>query len=81
MKIYNPLNENFTTTYDTNGDGNPLRYTLHAQEIESFDDPIAKHLAHHLAHKIAQKNHGKGTYEMAYEKAYKQITDLGDLQV
>lgn len=81
MKIYNPLNENFTTTYDINGDGNPISFTLHAQEIESFETPVALHLAHHLAHQIAQKTHGKGTYEAAFEKAYKQITDLKDLEV
>lgn len=73
IRLYNPLPENFSITYDTNGDGNPLTYIFHAQEIEEFEPEVAEHIRNHLGYKIAMKNKGKGTFEIAYEKALQQI--------
>lgn len=73
VKLYNPLGEDFHTQYDTNGNRNPIHYTLHAQEIESFEEPVAVHIKNTLAHQIARELQGKGGYEVAFEKAKKMI--------
>lgn len=72
--LNNPLHEDFTVTYDTNGDGNPLPYTLRADEMEAFEDPVYEHIKKHLAYKVAQELfRDKGTFEDAEKKALKLI--------
>ncbi|HEX9060847.1 MAG TPA: hypothetical protein VF941_11765 [Clostridia bacterium] len=78
-KIYNPTNENFSVKYDINGDGQSQTFTIHAGEIEAYEDIVADHIAKHLAHKITEKTKGKGSYEDAFDKAIKLITDMKDL--
>ena len=47
--VYNPLNENFTHSWD----GTP--YTIPAGEVRDFPEFLAYHLAKHLAQKIVSK--------------------------
>lgn len=78
LKLYNPTSNNFTISYDINGDGIPQAFTLHAGEIEPFDTAVAIHIRKHLGHEIAQSLRGKGIYEDALEKAYKLIDVEGE---
>lgn len=73
IKLYNPLQSDFSIQMDYNNDQHPITFTIHAGEIESFDKPIAEHMRDHLAKRIAQEIRGKGTWEDAYQKALEQI--------
>lgn len=73
IKIFNPLGEDFKTTYDINGDRRPLSFTLHAQEIEAFEEPVALHIKEQLSYRIARDIQGKGGYEVALEKARRMV--------
>lgn len=72
-KLYNPTSKDFTVSYDIKGDGQPQQFTIHSEEMESFDEPVAEHIKKHLAHQIAVSIKGKGTYEDAYKKAKRMI--------
>lgn len=50
--IYNPTWEDFTVTYDINGDKRPESFTIHAQEIAYFEPVIADHIKLHLGKKL-----------------------------
>lgn len=58
--VYNPLDEDFTVTYDIDGTGEPKAYTAYAQEISFFDPIIAGHMRKHLADKIVWDMWDKG---------------------
>jgi hypothetical protein len=49
--LYNPTKEDFTTTF-ADENNNPVEYTLHAGEIETFPKYLADHIAKKLAKKI-----------------------------
>ena len=49
-KIFNPDLEDFTVNFH----GEP--YTIHAQEIEEFDHPVAEHIKKHLAKYLMGKS-------------------------
>ena len=78
LKLSNPTSNNFTITYDINGDGNPQSFTLHAGETESFPKPVVLNMRKHLGHQIAQTLRGKGVYEDAIKKAYALIDVEGE---
>ena len=46
LKVYNPLNEDFTHSWDG------IPYTIPAGEVAMFPEFVARHLAKHLAQKI-----------------------------
>lgn len=73
IKLYNPLKSDFSVKMDYNNDRNPITFTIHAGEIESYDESVAEHIKDHLAKRIAQEIRGNGTWEDAYEKALRQI--------
>lgn len=76
VKLRNPQMSDFSVPMDANNNGIPVLFTIHAGEIESFDEPVAIHIKDHLAKRIAQETRGNGTYEDAYEKAVKEIEDV-----
>jgi hypothetical protein len=53
--IFNPTSSDFTCTYDTNGDGNPLSYTIGSREAKKFPQVIAQHIAKKLTEQIVGK--------------------------
>lgn len=52
VKIFNPSLKDFTVTYDINEDKNPVSYTIHAQEAESFPEPVAAHIKEQLSKEL-----------------------------
>lgn len=73
LTIYNPDSEDFSTTYDLDGNKQPLRYTLHAKEYGIFPSAVAEHLQKHLAHKIVMKRGVKTNYADEYQQVLKEI--------
>ena len=69
--IYNIDNEDFTTTYDL--DGNKQAYTIYAKEYGTFLAPIADHLSKHLADKVLRKRGVKTNYPDEYNKVLAEI--------
>ena len=63
-EIFNPLNEDFTWSYD----GKP--YTIPAKSKKSFPEFLARHFAKHLARKIVYSN----AYKEIEEAAKGQLT-------
>lgn len=79
--IFNPLTENFSVTYDINGDGKPKKFTIPAQEIVFFEEKfLVRHIKKHLADKIVQKKDYKPNPEIAYAKAYEEMSVDGELK-
>lgn len=68
-KIYNPLNKDFSQTYDINEDGKPPTFTINAKDIAEFDAPVAEHLAKHLATEYVNVHGTKPNHEVAYKRA------------
>lgn len=73
IKLFNPLEHDFTITVDINEDGNPPSFTIHAGEAEYFPKPVAVQMRKHLADRIAQMKRKNGTWEDALNNAYKEI--------
>lgn len=73
--VHNITKDDFTVTYDTNQDGNPVEYTVEAGEIREFPIAIADHVKKHLAHKITNIRGIKiNRYEEEYAAAMKEIS-------
>lgn len=72
--VYNPTKEDFTCTYDTNGDGQPLSYTVNSMDIAFFPDFIAEHVKKHLADKIIQARGVKTNHEDEYKDILEEIS-------
>lgn len=73
VAIYNPDSADFTITYDTNEDGNPLAYTLGAGQAEKFAKPIADHIATHLAKHLVFKRGIVLNFDDDYKQALQEI--------
>lgn len=71
--LYNPLLEDFTTQI-ADDDNNPIMYTLHAQENESFPTYIANRILKRLAEKVyLERTKGKITKESIMPDILKEI--------
>ena len=46
--LYNPLNKDFKTTYDINGDCKPIEFIIPGMQIVAFEEPIFIHMRKHL---------------------------------
>lgn len=72
--IYNPLDDDFVTTYDINEDALPITFTIPSKQVASFVPIVADHIKNHLAKKIVGV---RGTEHTNYEDAYKKaLTEL-----
>lgn len=71
VAVYNPSNEDFTTTYDINEDRNPVAYIAKAQEITFFSPIIAEHIKKHLANKLIQERGIKTNFQDEYDNLIK----------
>lgn len=47
--LYNPTNKDFCTTYDINGDGNPIQYCVKARDTAEFKGELGYHMLKHLS--------------------------------
>lgn len=74
IPIYNPDSKDFTVTYDINGTGEPVPFTIHKGEIERFSPVIAAHIKKHLAKHLTFK-HGwqHSNYELEHAKWLEKI--------
>lgn len=57
MNLYNPLNKDFSITYDINKDKKPKTFTVPSKEIVTFDEPVASHVRKHLANAVLNENY------------------------
>lgn len=73
IPLYNPTKDNFSTTYDINGDGNPVAYTIASEEIAYFEPAIAEHMKKHLANKLVNEMSEKTNYIDNYKEALNRI--------
>lgn len=74
VAIYNPDIEDFTRTYDINGTGEPVAFTIHAGEVEKFPRPVAEHLKKHLAKHITfKRGWQKSNFEAVHAEVLKEI--------
>jgi hypothetical protein len=72
--VFNPLDDDFTVTYDINGDRSPLAFTVHSGEIEFFQPAVAEHIKKHLADKILNQRTVKTNWADDHEKIVKEIS-------
>jgi len=71
--LYNPLNSDFTTTFDVNGDSKPESFTVPALQIATFEEATANHLKEHLAKHVVFSRGIKTNFEDEYNKALKEV--------
>jgi hypothetical protein len=76
--VKNPTRNDFSVTYDVNGDTNPVTFSVPAFDLVRFEDEkIGKHVAHHLTQHIVGNVEGvKTNYQDDYDRVYKEITVL-----
>ncbi len=73
VTLFNPDTKDFTVTYDINGDGEPLPFTIHAKEYEQFEPVIAEHITKHLARHLVFSRGIKANFEADFDKARQEI--------
>lgn len=74
FRIYNPLDDDFSTTYDIHGDRKPVRFTIPAGEIAAFDnEAVARHLIKHLAETVVWSRGIKTNWEDEFKAAKKEV--------
>jgi len=72
--VYNPDSEDFSTTYDVNGNGDPVTFTIRSFEIGKFEnDAVGKHMLKHLADKILMKRKVRTNWEDEYNALLKEL--------
>jgi hypothetical protein len=49
MRLFNPSKNSFSTTYDINGNGSPLMFTIDGLDFADFNDIVGEHMKKHLA--------------------------------
>lgn len=70
-RLYNPLTQDVSTTYDINKDANPVSFTVKAGEIAEFEEPVFSHLQKYLATAIMNV---RGVKEHSnYDRDYKEV--------
>lgn len=73
--VFNPLKEDFFTTYDINEDAHPVSFCVRSMEIETFDDDrIADHVIKHLATQVVYARDVKTNFQDEYAKVVDEIT-------
>lgn len=70
--IFNPHKDDFSITYDINGDSNPVEYTIQALSSGEFPEVVADHITEHLAKKIAFE---EGWKKSNFEDKFKEVTE------
>jgi len=72
--VYNPDSEDFSTTYDVNGNGDPVTFTIRSFEIGKFEiDAVGKHMLKHLADKILMKRKVKTNWANEHDALMKEL--------
>lgn len=75
VHLYNPTSEDFTVTYDVEGNNKPSSFTVPAKEIKTFSNKIGTHVRKHLADHIVNKRNllGGRASEEVYKDVFKEI--------
>jgi len=71
--LFNPINEDFTISYDINGDLHPVDYTIPGMDLKSFEEPLYSHLKKHLITFIANKREVNPSMPLVLEGIIKEI--------
>ena len=72
--IFNPLSEDYESTYDINGDGNPVAYSIPSMGfLEIENEAMAEHCVNNLAKTVVFQRRIKTNFQDEYEKARKEI--------
>lgn len=71
--LYNPLNKDFKTTYDINGDLKPEEYILPGMSLESFEEPLYSHIKKHLITFVANEREVNPSMPKILEGILKEI--------
>jgi hypothetical protein len=73
--LQNPSSDPFTTTYDINGDGHALEFTIHSKEIVKYPKALGEHMRKHLAEELVWKQGLQGSnFEDEFRKMKEKIT-------
>lgn len=67
--IINPTSHDFSCTYDTMGNGTPIKYTIKSRESGTYPRRVACHIAKKLTDFIVNQNTGVITQALK-EKTY-----------
>ena len=72
--IFNPLSEDYENTYDINGDGNPVSYSVPSMQFTEFDnEAVAEHCVDNLAKKVVFTRGIKTNFKDEYDAARKEV--------
>jgi len=76
IKLLNPLSEDFSVTYDVNGDAKPVKFTAVALKITTFDELVGNHVRKHLVEQIINVRGWRiyGSWDNARVEIAKEIT-------
>lgn len=69
--IYNPLREDFKTTFAEDRD--PKEYVIHSRELAKFPKYLAEHIGKKLVQKIALSKDSGISYDIREEAAKKEV--------
>lgn len=73
--LQNPSAKPFTTTYDINGDGAPISFTIHSKEIVKYPKALGEHMRKHLAEELVWQQGLTGSnFEDEFRKMKDKIT-------
>jgi len=71
--LYNPISNDFSVTYDINGDGHPLKFVAPSMTISYFEEPIFSHVRKHLLDHILNVRNLNPTIPANRESIEKEV--------
>jgi len=74
IPVFNPLKSDFSVTYDVNGTGAPVTFTVQAHKTAEFDEVVANHVKKHLATAVYDLRGGKTNNEDDMKAIMKELT-------
>jgi hypothetical protein len=69
--IYNPLKEDFTTTYAE--ERTPVEYTVHSKELATFPRWLANHIGNKIVQKLALMEDQGISWDIREAEARKKV--------
>jgi hypothetical protein len=74
VRVYNPLNDDFTVMFDVTGKSNPVEFRVPAREVETFEKKVADHVKKHLINELINRKGSKPNAEVAKERYMNEIS-------